>query len=184
MVEDPRVFDHAGFFFNELGMPPLAECLTFFQRGQRRCPIPSRSRATTRSNRRPEPSYSPCKPPVVGQREAREAAARTWRATGPFVSRLLYATSYTTAYGVVFPTVLLGRSIPANNAAVQGLIDGVHAAQRKVEELSGSAPASRRPTSVHRPSRTTETKRSVSSVSPSVRCARTPVKRGLQGQPS
>ena len=102
-----------------------------------------------------------------GAAEAREAAARTWRATGPFVSRLLYATSYTTAYGVVFPTVLLGRSIPANNAAVQGLIDGVHAAQRKVEELSGSAPASRRPTSVHRPSRTTETKRSVSSVSPS-----------------
>ena len=107
-----------------------------------------------------------------GTADAREAEAWTWTETGHFVSRLLYTTSYTAAYRVVFPAVLLRRFIPVNNAAVQGLIDGVHAARQKVEELHDSAPASRRPTSVHRPSRTTETKRSVSSLSPPAPCSR------------
>jgi hypothetical protein len=113
-----------------------------------------------------------------GVADARDAAARTWPATGRFVSRLVYTTSYATAYGVVFPTVLLARSLPAKSAAAQGLFDGAAAAHQKVEELCDSAPENGRPTSVHRPSRRTETKPSVSTESPPARPARKTVRRG------
>ena len=113
-----------------------------------------------------------------GAADACEAAARTWTATGPFVSRLVYTTCYITAYGVVFPTVLLARSVPANNAAAQGVIDGAHAAHQKVEGLCDSAAAARRPISVHRPSRRSEAKRAVSTVSAPARPARKRVRQG------
>ena len=70
-----------------------------------------------------------------GAADAREAATRTWTATQRFVSRLVYTTCYTAAYGLVFPSVLLARSVPPNNAAAKGLIDGVHAARQKAESL-------------------------------------------------
>ena len=63
------------------------------------------------------------------------AAARTWTATGLFVSRFVYTTCYTISYGVVFPSVLLARAVPVNNAAVRGLIEGAQAARHKVDEL-------------------------------------------------
>ncbi len=113
-----------------------------------------------------------------GAADAREAAARIWPATGSFVSRLVYTTCYATAYGVVFPTILLARSVPANNAAAQGLIDGTAAARQKVEGLCGSAAATRRPISVHRPSRRSETKPAVATVSPPARAARKRVRQG------
>jgi hypothetical protein len=113
-----------------------------------------------------------------GAADAREAAARTMTATGRFASRMVYTTCYTAAYGVVYPTVLLARSIPANNAAAQGLIDGAHAAHQKVVELCDSAPETRRATSVHRSSRRTQTKPSVSTVSPPARPARKPMRGG------
>ncbi len=101
-----------------------------------------------------------------GAADARAAAARKWPATGRFVSRLVYTTCYATAYGVVFPTVLLARSVPANNAAAQGLIDGTAAACQKVEGLCEKAPENGRPASAHRSSGRSETKPSVSTVSP------------------
>ncbi len=113
-----------------------------------------------------------------GVADAREAAARTWPATGRFVSRLVYTSCYATAYGVVFPTVLLARSLPAKSAAAQGLIDGTAAAHKKVEELREKAPENGRPTSVHRSSRRAETKLSDSTVSPPARRARKTVRRG------
>jgi hypothetical protein len=64
-----------------------------------------------------------------------EAATRTWSATGPFISRCVYTTCYTISYGVVFPAMLLAHSIPRNNAAVRGLIDGAHAAIQKADEI-------------------------------------------------
>jgi hypothetical protein len=70
-----------------------------------------------------------------GAADAREAAARTWTAAGRFVNRLVYATCYSTSYGMVFPAVLLARCVPVNNAAVRGLIDGAHAARQKVDEI-------------------------------------------------
>ncbi|MGZ3356544.1 MAG: hypothetical protein ACXVBO_17020 [Isosphaeraceae bacterium] len=70
-----------------------------------------------------------------GAEDARVAAARTWTATGLFVSGFVYKTCYIISYGVVFPSVLLARAVPVNNAAVRGLIEGAQAAQHKVDEL-------------------------------------------------
>ena len=73
-----------------------------------------------------------------------EAAARTWMAAGRFVSRFVYTTCYTISYGVVFPSVLLARSIPGDNAAARGLIDGADArGKRSMRCLA--RPSSRRP---------------------------------------
>ena len=74
-----------------------------------------------------------------GAADAREAAARTWAATSLFLSRFVYTTCYTVSYGVVFPAVFLAHSIPRNNAAVRGLIDGAQAVMLKVDELRGPA---------------------------------------------
>jgi len=70
-----------------------------------------------------------------GAEDARQAAARTWTASGLFLSRFAYTTCYTISYGVVFPSVLLARAVPANNAAVRGLVEGAQAARHKVDEL-------------------------------------------------
>lgn len=70
------------------------------------------------------------------------AAARTWTASGVFLSRLVYTTSYVISYGVVFTSVLVARTVPVNNAAVRGLIEGAQAARHKVDQLSHSAPGS------------------------------------------
>jgi hypothetical protein len=74
-----------------------------------------------------------------GAADAREAATRVWNATSLFVSRFVYTTCYTVSYGVVFPTMLLAHSIPKNNAAVRGLVDGAHAAIQKVDEVRSSS---------------------------------------------
>ena len=70
-----------------------------------------------------------------GAADARAAADRAWSATELFVSRFVYTTCYTVSYGVVFPSVLLSRSIPRDNPAVRGLIEGASAAVRKVDEI-------------------------------------------------
>jgi hypothetical protein len=72
-----------------------------------------------------------------GAADAREMAQRAWSGTSLFFSRFVYTTSYTFSYGVVFPATLLARSIPRDNAAVRGLIDGARAATRKVDQIQG-----------------------------------------------
>jgi hypothetical protein len=67
--------------------------------------------------------------------DAGEAATRAWEVTGRFLNRFVYTACYTVSYGVVFPSVLLARAVPRDNAAVRGLIDGANAARRKVDEL-------------------------------------------------
>lgn len=52
-------------------------------------------------------------------------------------SRLTYATCYRVAYGVVYATVFLAKSIPQNNPIVQGLVDGGRAAVQAVNEQKG-----------------------------------------------
>ena len=47
-----------------------------------------------------------------GATDARMAAARTWTATGLFVSRFVYNTCYIISYGVVFPSVSAGPGGP------------------------------------------------------------------------
>ena len=72
-----------------------------------------------------------------GAADAREMAERVLSGTSLFLSRFVYTTSYTLSYGVVFPATILARSIPRNNAAVRGLIDGARAATAKVDEVKG-----------------------------------------------
>jgi hypothetical protein len=71
--------------------------------------------------------------------DARVATAGAWAATSGFVSRFVYTACYTISYGLVFSTTLLAHAIPANNAAVRGLIDGAHAAVQQVDLLQGAA---------------------------------------------
>jgi hypothetical protein len=52
-----------------------------------------------------------------------------------FVSRFVYTTCYTISYGVVFPSVLVARSIPKDNPIVRGLIDGARGAVDMVHEI-------------------------------------------------
>jgi hypothetical protein len=70
-----------------------------------------------------------------GAEDARMTAADALPAAGQMLSRLVYNTCYAVSYGVVFPSVLVARSIPANNAAVHGFIDGAHAAIDMVREM-------------------------------------------------
>ena len=74
-----------------------------------------------------------------GAADARDAATRTWAATSLFASRFVYTTCYTVSYGAVFPVMLLARSIPQNNSAVRGLIDGAQAARHKAEQLQSAS---------------------------------------------
>jgi hypothetical protein len=76
-----------------------------------------------------------------GAADASEAAGRVAESAGLFMARFVYTTCYTLSYGLVFPTMILARSFPRNNAAVQGLIDGASAATDRVESmLAGAAP--------------------------------------------
>jgi hypothetical protein len=70
-----------------------------------------------------------------GVEEARATAADTLPVANEFLSRLAYKTCYTISYGVVFPTVLIARSIPPNNALMNGLVDGAQAAIDMVQEM-------------------------------------------------
>ncbi len=72
-----------------------------------------------------------------GAADAKEAADRVLSKAGLFLCRFVYTTCYTVSYGVVFPSTLISRSIPRDNIAVQGLMDGAAAAVRKVEEMRG-----------------------------------------------
>jgi hypothetical protein len=72
-----------------------------------------------------------------GAADAREMANRVWASTSLFVCRFVYTTSYTLSYGIVFPATLIARSVPTNNAAVRGFIDGARAATQKAHDLKG-----------------------------------------------
>jgi hypothetical protein len=74
-----------------------------------------------------------------GAIQAQEAAARVLPGVTRFASRFVYTTCYTISYGVVFPSALLAMSIPTNNAFVQGMIDGSHAARQKVGDMLGQS---------------------------------------------
>ncbi len=59
-----------------------------------------------------------------GSADAVEAASKAWESAGRFASRFVYTTCYTISYGVVFPVMLAAGSVPRENAAVRGLMDG------------------------------------------------------------
>jgi hypothetical protein len=70
-----------------------------------------------------------------GVEDARATVAQAIPAASQFASQAVYKTCYAISFGVVFPTMLIARSIPKNNAAVHGLIDGAHAAIDLVSEM-------------------------------------------------
>ena len=70
-----------------------------------------------------------------GAEDARTTAVDALPAAGQMLTRLVYNTCYAVSYGVVFPTVFVARSLPANNAAVHGFVDGAHAAVDMVREM-------------------------------------------------
>jgi hypothetical protein len=70
-----------------------------------------------------------------GAMDAKVAAGKVVPAAGRFLSRFVYTTSYTLSYGVVFPAVMIARSIPSNNAVVHGFVDGARAASDMVDQL-------------------------------------------------
>jgi hypothetical protein len=70
-----------------------------------------------------------------GVEKARASASDAIPATGQFLSQAAYKTCYGLAFGVVFPTMLIVRAIPKNNAAIHGFIDGAHAATDSVRDM-------------------------------------------------
>jgi len=74
-----------------------------------------------------------------GAADARETASRVLSGTGMFLARILYTSTYTISYGVVFPVALVTQSIPRDNAAVRGLIEGAQAASRRADQALGRA---------------------------------------------
>ena len=80
-----------------------------------------------------------------GAVDAKVTAGKMLPAAGQFLSRFVYTTSYTLSYGVVFPAILIAKSMPANNAVVHGFVDGAKAANEMVypDEESSSGVSSR-----------------------------------------
>ncbi len=70
-----------------------------------------------------------------GAADARARVDKALPAVNRFMSRFVYTTCYTISYGVVFPSVLVARSIPKNNPIVHGFVDGAHAAVDMVDEM-------------------------------------------------
>ena len=52
-----------------------------------------------------------------GAADARSAVEKALPAASRFLSRFIYTTSYTFSYGVVFPAVLIAKSIPSEQRA-------------------------------------------------------------------
>lgn len=64
-----------------------------------------------------------------GASDAEAKVSEMMPALGGFLSRLTYTTCYAVSYGVVFPTLLIARAVPKDNAIVHGLVDGALAAR-------------------------------------------------------
>lgn len=78
-----------------------------------------------------------------GAADAVVAASIAWRSAERFASRFVYTTCYTMSYGVVFPVMLLVSSLPKENAAVRGLIDGGRDGRAKADETAHALTAPR-----------------------------------------
>jgi hypothetical protein len=59
---------------------------------------------------------------------------------GMLAAKALYSASYTISFAVVFPVALIVLSIPRDNAAIRGLIEGAEAASRRVDRLLARSP--------------------------------------------
>jgi hypothetical protein len=66
-------------------------------------------------------------------------------ALGSFLSGLTYKTCYAVSYGLVFPTVIVVRAIPKENAIVHGFVDGARAAIDLVDEMQAKSASGEKP---------------------------------------
>jgi len=84
-----------------------------------------------------------------GAADAQDKVNEMMPAIGGFLSRLTYTTCYAVSYGVVFPTLLVARAVPKDNAIVNGLVDGARAARDALEGRyqESAAPAGAPPAS-------------------------------------
>jgi hypothetical protein len=84
-----------------------------------------------------------------GAADAQQRVNEMMPAIGGFLSRLTYTTCYAVSYGVVFPTLLVARAVPKDNAIVNGLVDGARAARDSLDsrsqESASMAPAHEHP---------------------------------------
>jgi hypothetical protein len=80
-----------------------------------------------------------------GVEVAQASASEALPALGGFLSTLTYKTCYAVSYGVVFPTMLVVRAIPKENAAVHGFIDGARAALDLVDEMRSKSATEEHP---------------------------------------
>jgi hypothetical protein len=80
-----------------------------------------------------------------GVEDLRVTASGALPAINGFLSGLTYKTCYAVSYGIVFPTVLVARAIPKENAAVRGFIDGARAAIDLVNEMRAKSPSGEHP---------------------------------------
>src|SRR3954451_8705245 len=67
-----------------------------------------------------------------GASDAQTRASEAFPAIQAFLSRFTYTTFYALSYGVVFPSLLVARALPKENALVHGLVDGGLAARDAV----------------------------------------------------
>ena len=70
-----------------------------------------------------------------GAADAKASAAKMLPATGRFLARFVYTTSYTMSYGIAFPAIVIAKSMPANNVLVHGFVDGAKAANDTVVKM-------------------------------------------------
>ncbi len=59
-----------------------------------------------------------------------------------FVAKVVYTTCYSISYGVVFPAAWIAKSVPSDNAVVNGLSEGARAAIDAVDEMKSRRTAS------------------------------------------
>jgi hypothetical protein len=70
-----------------------------------------------------------------GAADAKANLEKSLPGASRFMSRLVYTTCYSLSYGIVFPTVWVAKSIPPDNALVNGLTEGAKAAIEAVDQM-------------------------------------------------
>ncbi len=74
-----------------------------------------------------------------GASEIQTRVSEALPATGRFLGRAVYRTSYAVSFGLAFPVMMVVRVMPKNNAMVHGLVDGAIAARDRVHEWRGES---------------------------------------------
>ena len=74
-----------------------------------------------------------------GAADAKQRSKRHFPPRAVFYPGLSTPRRYTLSYGVVFPAVLIAKSIPTNNAVVHGMVDGARAAGDMVDQMKTSS---------------------------------------------